>query len=288
MAINTASAPTSAHSAEATEALPYPSFPELVPPDILSAGSYSLRFARTPEDLDTIQRLRFEVFNLELGEGLPESFSTGRDVDRFDAQCHHLVVEHKEGGVVGTYRIQTGEMAHAAGGFYTDGEYNLAALPPAVLADGVELGRACVAREHRKKPVLFLLWRGLATYMRHSGKRFLFGCCSLTSQDQAFGMRVHRHLDQLGAEHPVLRVQPRPDTRCESDDQAPPGSYPTPKIPALFQAYLTLGARTLGPPAIDREFKTIDWLVLLDVAELPGITYRAFFRHSEGEGERDG
>ena len=284
MAINTASAPTSAHSAEATEALPYPSFPELVPPDILSAGSYSLRFARTPEDLDTIQRLRFEVFNLELGEGLPESFSTGRDVDRFDAQCHHLVVEHKEGGVVGTYRIQTGEMAHAAGGFYTDGEYNLAALPPAVLADGVELGRACVAREHRKKPVLFLLWRGLATYMRHSGKRFLFGCCSLTSQEPALGWRTYDHLMREGHFSAECWAPTRPDFACS----APPGAWSqvdleTVKIPPLFDMYLRYGGKVCGPPALDTEFKTIDFLVVFDVEAMDPRSRAMFFERPRGE-----
>jgi putative hemolysin len=54
--------------------------------------------------------------------------------------------------------------------------------------------------------------------------------------------------------------------------------YPTPRIPALFQAYLTLGARVLGPPAVDRAFKTIDWLALLDTRELDPITHRTFFR----------
>ena len=45
---------------------------------------YEVRFARNAEELDAIQRLRFEVFNLELGEGLASSFESGRDVDEFD------------------------------------------------------------------------------------------------------------------------------------------------------------------------------------------------------------
>jgi putative hemolysin len=49
-------------------------------------------------------------------------------------------------------------------------------------------------------------------------------------------------------------------------------------IPALFQSYLTLGARICGPPAIDRLFKTIDFLVLLDTRELDPAAFRTFFR----------
>lgn len=284
MATTTASTLTSAPSAAAIEAPPYPAFPDRVPHDILTAGSYGLRFARTAKDLDDIQRLRFEVFNLELGEGLPESFSSGRDVDRFDAQCHHLMVEHKDGGIVGTYRIQSAEMALAAGGFYTDGEYDLAAMPPAVLADGVELGRACVAREHRKKPVLFLLWRGLAAYMRHSAKRYLFGCCSLTSQDTALGWRTYDHLMREGHFSADCWTPTRPAFACS----APAGAWSLVDlervtIPPLFDMYLRYGGKVCGPPALDTEFKTIDFLVVFDVEAMDPRSRAMFFERPRGE-----
>jgi putative hemolysin len=40
------------------------------------------------------------------------------------------------------------------------------------------------------------------------------------------------------------------------------------KIPKLLRAYLSIGAKICGPPAIDREFKTIDFLTLLDLEAL--------------------
>jgi len=33
-------------------------------------------------------------------------------------------------------------------------------------------------------------------------------------------------------------------------------------VPKLLRTYLAIGARICGPPAIDREFKTIDFLTL--------------------------
>ena len=33
-----------------------------------------------------------------------------------------------------------------------------------------------------------------------------------------------------------------------------------------------------GPPAIDREFKTLNWLLFLDTAELEETIYCSFFR----------
>ena len=141
----------------------YPSFPASIPERELVEGSYAVRYARTVGELDELTRLRFRVFNLELREGLEESYLSGRDLDPFDAQCHHLVVEHRPSGrIIGTYRIQTTEMAEAARGFYTDTEFDLSRLPREILNEAVEVGRACIAKEHRLKPVLFLLWKGLA------------------------------------------------------------------------------------------------------------------------------
>ena len=144
----------------------YPGVLESLPEEVIPGGRYSARFARSPEDLTRIQRLRFEVFNLELKEGLDSSFLTGLDQDQFDAHCHHLMVEHRpDGAVVGTYRLQTSEMAAAGIGLYTADEFDLSTLPASVLATAAETGRACVAQEHRNGRVLNLLWRGLASYL---------------------------------------------------------------------------------------------------------------------------
>src|SRR5262249_9458276 len=143
-----------------------PGFPALIPNRQIGDGRYVARFAHTKEELFAALKLRFEVFNLELGEGIQASFLTGRDIDEFDEQCHHLIVVDTENQdrVVGTYRMQTSEMARAGRGFYSNVEFELSTLPPEVLSDSIELGRACVAQDHRNTAVLFLLWRGLAAY----------------------------------------------------------------------------------------------------------------------------
>jgi putative hemolysin len=38
-----------------------------------------------------------------------------------------------------------------------------------------------------------------------------------------------------------------------------------------LRAYLSLGAKICGPPALDRQFKTIDFLTLLDIHALPKL-----------------
>ncbi|MEN3333598.1 MAG: hypothetical protein V7641_2963 [Blastocatellia bacterium] len=247
-----------------------------IPPFEMVEGRYVVRFARTREEIDAALKLRFEVFNLELGEGLAASFATGRDVDEFDAICHHLLVlDTDENKVVGTYRCQTGEMA-AAKGFYSAGEFDLSHLPAEVLLDAVELGRACVARSHRNAQVLFLLWKGLAVYVLANRKRYLFGCCSLTSQDMSEGQHVFESLKASGHLHPALRVLPRAGFECDTH-AASLDTAAQVHIPKLFRTYLRFGARVCGPPAIDRLFKTIDFLVLFDVEEMAEQWRRAFF-----------
>ena len=249
----------------------------IAPPSFeIAEGRYVVRFARTREEIDAALRLRFEVFNLELGEGLAGSFATGRDADEFDEVCHHLiVVDANDDRVVGTYRCQTGETA-AARGFYSAGEFDLSRLPASVLLDAVELGRACVAQPHRNMHVLFLLWKGLAAYVAASRKRYLFGCCSLTSQDEAEGRRTFEFLKQHGHLHPAFRVTPRAGLECRGDSLMTNAAAGV-RIPKLFNTYLRFGARVCGPPAIDRLFKTIDFFVLFDVQEMAAPWRKTFF-----------
>ncbi len=258
-------------------AVSYPLFPELLPETTFVEGKYEVRFARGVEELDAVQKLRFEVFNLELGEGLEESYDSHRDRDEFDPVCHHLIVVHRDSGeIVGTYRLQTSAMARAGQGFYSRTLFTLDLLPAVTLDDAVELGRACVALEHRNTQVLFLLWRGLALYVGTNQKRFLFGCCSLTSQDPVEGKTVMDHLEKNGHVHPEFRVDPQPGFECYDDSVVGDASAKV-VLPKLFRIYLRHGAKVCGPPAIDREFKTIDYLVIFDVASMTERQVRTFF-----------
>ena len=237
-------------------------------------GRYRVRFAKTEADLEDVQRLRFEVFNLELGEGLDESYETGLDVDRFDLQCQHLmVIEEATGRTVGTYRLQVSESAEKGQGFYTASEFDLSKMPEEIRSNSIELGRACVHVDHRETKVLFLLWRGLAAYVLWNGKRYFFGCSSLTSQDPDEGLRTYVYLRDREQVRDDFEVPPLDAYRCEGEVPPQAGEV---KIPTLFGIYLRYGAKACGPPAIDRQFKTIDFLTLLDVHQVDPKTFQNF------------
>lgn len=254
----------------------YPIDPWAIPELDLRSGPYRARFARHRADVEAAQRLRFQVFNLELGEGLQASYSTGRDEDQYDARCHHLLVEHEESGrVVGTYRLMTQRMAGSAG-FYSEGEFHLEALPPWIVDEGVELGRACVDSDHRSGRVIYLLWKGIAQYMAHNRLRYLFGCCSVPATDPGVGLKLQLQLAQRG--HLMDGFLSRSTRPCSCADGTAVSEEVI--IPPLFKVYLDMGAKVCSEPAIDREFGVIDFLIVLDLDEMDARTKRRMFGSS--------
>ena len=225
---------------------------------------YRLRLAETPGDVEGAQRLRFQVFNVEMGEGLATAHQTGLDSDRFDSICDHLLVEEIATGIlVGTYRLQLGGPAKAGHGFYSAQEFDFE--PFAARADEiVELGRACVHRQHRNLVVLGLLWKGIVMYARQRGGRYLIGCSSLTSQNASEGVTLYNALREKYLAPQPWQTKPMPGYECIAEPLATPV-----RAPKLMSAYFSVGATICGPPAMDREFQTIDFLTLVDIQALP-------------------
>lgn len=255
----------------------YPAFSELAPAETVETSHYQVRFAADRRDLEAVQRLRYRVFNLELREGLDGSHGNGRDEDDFDGTCHHLMVISKaDDRVIGTYRMQTCDMARAGRGFYCDTLFDLGGLSSDILQQSIETGRACIAADHRNGRVLFLLWHGLALYMKHNHLRYLFGCSSLPSQDPEEGLVLYDWLARRGHLHERLRLQPRPGHPCVIEEPSIRLNPPA-KVPQLMRLYLEYGAKVCSPPALDRDFKTIDFFTLLDVEEFDPRVRRKFF-----------
>jgi putative hemolysin len=255
-------------------------------------GRYRLRLAETVEDRLAACRLRFKVFNIELGEGLESSYQTGLDTDRFDPICEHLLVEDKlednpARRIVGTYRMQSGVNAGRKLGYYSEQEFSFAAYEP--LRTGIlELGRASIDREHRTPEVLTLLWRGISQYATNMGLRYLIGCSSLTSKDPAEGWQMYRQLEHYRVS-PEFETTPTASYACPCEQEGAhaqpslrqpnqltsPGPTPV-KVPKLLKTYLAIGARIAGPPAWDREFGTIDFLTMLDLRLLSASARNRF------------
>ncbi len=204
----------------------------------------------------------------------------GRDIDRFDAGCDHLIVlDHEDPDnplIVGTYRLLRRDMAARLGRFYTQDEFSIRRL----LKGGhqvLELGRSCVAQEYRKQMTMNLLWRGIGLYAHTHNVNLMFGCASFHGIDPE---AIAVELSYLRHYHTApLRIRPKARRkRYVSMNRVPPGSY-DPKaaraaLPPLIKGYLRMGG-TIGDGAvIDEQFNTIDVCVVVR----PDRLTRAFAR----------
>lgn len=240
---------------------------------LVSDGRHEARLANSADEIEAALRLRHRVFNVELG-GQPEIDDLEQDA--FDLVCRHLiVVDRATGQIVGTYRLNSIESAIDREGFYSFGEFSIEDLPAEVLAKGVEVGRACIAAEHRNTKVLYLLWRALARFLQIYNKRYMFGCCSIFSRDPLVGERAFHQLAKAGHFHDRLRVEPRRNALylgpVEEIEREPV------ELPSLFNMYLRIGAKVCGPPIIDEDFGTIDFFVVFDRDAMTEKCRKTFF-----------
>ena len=225
---------------------------------------YRLRLAATPQDVENAQRLRFNVFNVEMGEGLASARESGLDADKFDPICDHVLVEEIATGMLaGTYRVQMGDRALAGAGFYSAQEFDFTPFLDRA-RELVELGRACVHKLHRNLTVLGMLWKGISQYAKARGGRWFIGCSSIPSQDPAEGITLYHLLKDRFLAPPEWITKPMPGYECVAE----PLDRPV-RPPKLMSAYFSVGAKICGEPALDAEFKTIDFLTLVDIHELP-------------------
>ena len=229
---------------------------------------YTLLLSTDPALIEAAQRLRHDVFTSEPGFTL-EGGADGRDADRFDEFCDHLLVrEENSGELVGCYRMLPPPGAIAAGGLYTATEFDVTALDP-LRPSLVEMGRAVVRHDHRNGGVVLLMWAGILAYLDRCGYDYVTGCVSVPVADaagppgsQIRGVRdvvLRRHA--APAEYTVRPYRPVMVDGRTLDDIAPPARV---GIPPLMRGYLRLGARICGEPAHDPAFGVGDFPALLD------------------------
>ena len=136
-------------------------------------------------------------------------------------------------------------------------------------SDLVEFGRACIDPAYRNGVVLMMLWRGMREFVERHGHQYVIGCCSLPAHDG--GVMAAQLYRQLARDHLApadLRVWPRLRLPSAALASGPPPSPLT--VPPLLKGYLKAGARILGEPHLDPQFRCADLPVILEVRALDG------------------
>jgi len=238
--------------------------------DIVS-GTLQVRLAENAADIAAAQALRYRIFYEIMGaRPLPGMEQQRSDRDGFDQICDHLLVlDHSRGSgaaaVVGTYRLIRRAAAAQHGSFYSAGEYDIAPLI-AYPGEILELGRSCVDARYRARPVMQLLWAGIAAYVFHYDIALMFGCASLPGTDPdalaaPLSYLYHHHLAP-----PALRARALPERFVEMRRLAPAAFDPDSTLaalPPLIKGYLRLGGFVGDGAVIDAQFNTTDVCIVV-------------------------
>lgn len=235
-----------------------------------------VRQAVSGSEIEDALRLRFEVFNVELNEGLQTSWHTGQDTDQYDALCDHMVVvDTVENRIVGTYRLLPGNRVEHGPGYYSETEFEMSSFR-LLSGNKLELGRACVHKDFRGSAVLNLMWAGIARYVEQHDIGFLFGCGSIHSINPITVSTIYAYLSRF-LTHESLRATPLKKIPGFQLPETFDKNEAARSIPPLLLAYLRLGAQIAGEPALDEQFGVADFLVVLDRAKLTQRFSKRYF-----------
>ena len=238
----------------------------------LSNERYDSRLARTQEEICRAQHLRFEVFNLELGEGLSSSYLHQRNQDPFDAVCDHMIlIDRISGEVVGTCLMQSGDSAEETFGYILEQAFDFSPFER-IRSASLELGRACLHPDHRHYQALSLLWKGILRYANKRALRYLLGCTSVHGLEIQQGYAIYEALKKSHLAPKAFQTTPYFEGQLPFMDW----ESVTPKIPKLLRCYLSLGAKICARPFMDESLRTIDFLTLLDLKGLSNNIQQRF------------
>ena len=251
-------------------------------PVLAVSGALEVRLAETELEIEQAQRLRYAVFYEEMSAvPSPQMRDSGRDFDKFDDVCDHLLVvdrdAHDEDGqplVVGTYRLTRERDAAKVGGFYTSSEFDLSpmqrSLPPETKY--LELGRSCILKSYRARPgTMQLLWKGLMAYVARFDIDMMFGCASLPGtnvEEMALPLAYLHHFHPMPAQ---LQVRARPELFVDMNRMPKEAIEPREAIrslPAILKGYVRAGCGIGDGAVVDRQFGTTDVFIYFPVSGL--------------------
>jgi len=236
-------------------------------------GPYRVEVATSPEDLQKIIHLRSHSF---VEDFAMQSEPGWIDFDQFDVLADHIILKHIDTHeILGSYRIICSDFSH---NFYSAQEFGLENI---LDLDGtkIELGRACIHREHRNGVTLNLVWKGIARYASLVNARYLFGCASVKTISPEVAYSIYWHLYPLFFNSKIAaKVHPRYTCpRPSYFDSLPSWHAIESQIPSLLKSYLQAGAHICSEPALDIYFGCVDFLTTLDLQAMNLKYCRRYF-----------
>ncbi len=242
--------------------------------------NYIIKTAENTDELQKALRLRHDVFIEEI---LHKKKLLKTDIDRFDKKCDHLIIIDKQTNqIIGTYRLNSSLYTKK---FYSATEFHMKHIQK-LPGNKLELGRACVHKDYRNGITISLLWEGIMAYLLKSDTKYMFGCSSVKTMDRDKILGMIHYFKEKGHMSDYTKISPRGKFKIHGIKKSIKlNNYDNPEqdikakemVPSLLNSYLKAGAKICGIPALDRSFRCVDFLTLLDVEQLK----RSYDRKSE-------
>lgn len=240
---------------------------------------FEIKVAQTKDEIEAAQRLRFEVFYLENKNLKP---NRELDIDEFDKISKHLIVIDKSKNlIVGTYRLlfesDTNEI-----GFHSEKIFDISNIKK-IKGGLLELGRSCIHQLYRNNAIINLLWNGIAWQIKEQNIKYLFGCPRLDSKDHNDISEIFALLKQKYYAPDEFRVYPHPANAfkdLQENIEIVNPRVTIRKLSPLIRGYLNVGAVVCGYPAINPEFGSVVFFMLLPTNKIVSH-YRRHFLGTE-------
>ena len=239
-------------------------------------SKFEVRFAQNQKEKNEVYKLRYKVFNEELKVGISNN-NEKIDKDKWDEQCDHIIVIEKEKNkIVGTYRLQDHVKATKGNGYQSDLLFELSDLPTSILKKSLEVSRACIQKDFRKGSVLFLLWSKLVSHTIKNDYEYLFGSVSFFGLDTENINKTYSYIKDKGYLHNEIFIRTREKQVVRELKYIPFSKLE--EVSPLFKAYVKNGVKVCSDPAIDYDFKSFDFFILLNLNEVKRETINKYLK----------
>ncbi len=240
----------------------------------LVRGKYRARLASDAADLGRAQSLRHRSFLAPRGIAQ----GPGRDADRFDSLCQHMLVEDRaSGALVCCYRLMSFGATQSLAASYAAQVYGLDALddfPGAKL----ELGRFCLDPDWHDPDILRLAWGAMAQIVDAEQVSLLFGCSSFEGAAWQPHVKALALLRGHLAPTVWMPLQKAPEVFgfSEALRDLPFALHEALQaLPPLLRTYLAMAGWVSDHAVIDRQLDTLHVFTAVEIAKIPPARARA-------------
>ncbi len=229
-------------------------------------GNFAVRLAQTAAEIEAAQNLRTRAFGLE----------TGRDQDRFDDICDHVLIEDiSTARLVCCFRMLSLDGPNISSS-YSAQYYELSALK-SFEGRMVEMGRFAIDPDMKDPDILRIAWAAMTKYVDEAQIDLLFGCSSFAGTEaseylDAFAMLKARH---LAPKRWLPRVKaPNVFQFAARLRRKPDAKKAMLRMPPLLKTYLMMGGWVSDHAVVDAHMNTLHVFTGVEIGAIPAARKR--------------